>query len=161
MSKTVDILAPEQYEINEARLEQAAVHVLQRHHASADCKLTVVFTDNDCLRDLNHKHRQSDTVTDVLSFPAAPVPQELSGNQTYLGDIIISYPYTRANCVSRDVDLQDALCLLVVHGALHLLGFDHDCETSYKQMWTQQELALRSLQIEPAIVSEYGGFDRG
>ncbi len=156
MSSCIHLRAPRGYPLDIPRLKQAGKTVLaqQGKHGSS---LTIVITDNDQVRALNHQHRQLDAPTDVLSFPAAPLPQGLQGGRDYLGDIVIAYPYTAANAEERQTDLDDVLCLLVIHACLHLLGYDHHSAQSRGKMWAAQAAALHSMRIQADIAAAYEG----
>ncbi len=155
MTYTIDIQT-NQYHIDTQRLEQAVQTVLDQHEVSRDSSLTIVFTDNDAVRQLNHQHRQLDAPTDVLSFPADPLPDYVTDEPPYLGDLIIAYPYTSASIKKQGVDFDQTICLLVVHGTLHLLGYDHTAEAEKNEMWSAQADALQAIQIDPQIVEAYG-----
>jgi len=116
-----------------ARLEQAA-------------ELTVVLTDDAQVHELNLQYRQVDAPTDVLSFPAGETDPD-SGN-LYLGDIVISIPRARAQAEAEGHSLEAELRLLVVHGVLHLLGYDHADEQEKKAMWAAQTEILSQLNNE-------------
>jgi probable rRNA maturation factor len=103
-----------------AALEAAGVH---------DGHLAIAFVDEDDIRALNREHRSRDSATDVLSFPvdgAGPTagPREL-------GDIVI--------CPERTDDMVEA----VVHGVLHLCGYDHEADSG--QMLALQKQVLEGL----------------
>ena len=157
MSNCIHLQTPQQYPLDVSRLKQAAAAVLKQHQQPSNSCLTIVITHNDQLRELNHKHRQLDAPTDVLSFPADPLPNGLENGRNYLGDIVIAYPYTAANAEQCHINLDDVLCLLVIHAALHLLGYDHDSAAARRRMWAAQADALRSMQINADIVTAYEG----
>jgi rRNA maturation RNase YbeY len=108
--------------------------------------LTVVLTDSRRIRRLNARFAAVDRVTDVLAFPAQPAR---GARDRYLGDVVISLPRARRQARSRRVDVREELALLVVHGTLHLLGFDHDRPRSRRKMWRLQAAALRRLGLDP------------
>lgn len=155
MTYTIDIQT-NPYNIDTYQLEQAVQTVLDQHAVSRDSSLTIIFTDNNAVRQLNHQHRQLDAPTDVLSFPADPLPDYVTGEPPYLGDLIIAHPYTSATIEKQGVDFNQTLCLLVVHGTLHLLGYDHTTEDEKDEMWSAQADALQAIQIDPQIVEAYG-----
>lgn len=157
MSHCIYLQAPRQYPLDAARLKQAAAAVLKQRRQSPGSCLTIVIAHDDQMRELNRKHRQLDAPTDVLSFPAAPLPDDLADGRNYLGDIVIAYPYAAAYAEQRRVHLDDVLCLLVVHAALHLLGYDHDSAAARRRMWAAQADALRSLRMDVGIVAAYEG----
>jgi probable rRNA maturation factor len=84
-----------------------------------------------------------DAPTDVLSFPSGEIDPD-SGEQ-YLGDILISYPRAAAQANSGEQTVQDELQLLVVHGILHLLDYDHLDEIGKQAMWAKQSKILTDI----------------
>ena len=114
--------------------------------------LTLVLTDDDGIQLLNRQYRGTDAPTDVLAFAA----QEDAGDfitapeaTSYLGDVIISYPRAAAQARERGHPAQQEVHLLIVHGILHLLGYDH-AETSEKAvMWARQDDILGHLHQSP------------
>ncbi|MFW5709264.1 MAG: rRNA maturation RNase YbeY [Chloroflexota bacterium] len=145
---TIDIQNDRAFAIREERLRDAAQAVLHLHQ-EADASLTIVITDNESVKELNRQYRGIDAPTDVLSFPSDLPPE---AEETYLGDLIIAYPYARAQAEGEGHPLDDSLSLLVVHGTLHLLGYDHDTMENRTEMWSRQAEALQSLGISTTIV---------
>jgi probable rRNA maturation factor len=141
-------------EINASRLEEASAAVLAGHDVHPDSCLTVVIAENEFVRSLNRQYRGIDSPTDVLSFPADSPPVEIDNEPPYLGDLIIAYPYASAQASREGHALGDSLALLVVHGTLHLLGYDHDTDENRAAMWKAQADALRTLGISLDIVPE-------
>jgi probable rRNA maturation factor len=149
------------YPVNEAHLIEAARTVLAEHEIGGDRALTVVITDDDQVARLNRQYRGLDVPTDVLSFPAGEPPVVLPEEPVYLGDLIIAYPYASAQAAHEGHRLEDSLALLVVHGTLHLLGYDHDDEARRAEMWAAQERALGSLNIALEVVPTLEGGAHG
>ena len=156
MSVAVELQIALEYKLDLARLSRSA-EVTLRNHGRKDCGLTIVITDNESVRDLNRRFRQMDSVTDVLSFPAASIRLPIKSMRQYLGDIVIALPYAEEQAQLGKVKAGDALSMLVVHGTLHLLGFDHDTPARFKRMWAAQSDALQELQIDPELARRYGG----
>lgn len=151
----IDIQNDAQYPIDEARLRAAVQTVLAQQQADPDSAASVVINDDAQVQALNHQYRGIDTPTDVLSFPADALPNELRGDEPpYLGDLIIAYPYALAQAEREGHAPGDSFALLVVHGTLHLLGYDHDTPENRAVMWAEQEKALRQLGISPDIVPQ-------
>lgn len=140
------------YQVDADRLESAAVTVLSQHDVHPDSGLSVVIADNEFVRSLNQQYRGVDSPTDVLSFPADAPPIDSEDEPPYWGDLIIAYPYAAALAERENHNLGDSLALLVVHGTLHLLGYDHDTAENRAEMWAAQEEALRTLNIPLDIV---------
>lgn len=127
----------------------AAIHyVLARHEADPGSGISVVVASNEKVREMNAQYRSVDAVTDILSFPADPLPDEIEGEAPYLGDLIIAYPYTAHQAQEAGHSLEDELVLLVIHGTLHLLGYDHDNETNQDAMWRDQADALAAAGVK-------------
>jgi probable rRNA maturation factor len=140
------------YDVDAARLQAAVETVLNQHDVHAESSLTIVISDNDFVRSLNRQYRGIDSHTDILSFPADAPPVEIEGEPPYLGDLIIAYPYASDQARREGHDVSDSLALLVVHGTLHLLGYDHDTSENKAEMWAAQEAALHTLGIATDIV---------
>jgi probable rRNA maturation factor len=144
----VDVLNEAGYAVDEERLKQAAITVLSRNEVQDGSSLTVAITNNEEVARLNQDYRGIDAPTDVLSFPMDGMP----GDTPYLGDLVIAYPYASDQAQRLGHRLGDSLGLLVVHGTLHLLGYDHDTVERRAQMWAAQEGALIELGIPVEIV---------
>lgn len=128
---------------------RAAVTATLRALAHGKAELSVVITDDESIRTLNRDYRGVDAPTDVLSFAAhagdeaAHLPPEAAAELAgYLGDILIAYPYSMAQAQHYGADSAAELRLLVVHGTLHLLGYDHDSPEAESAMWAIQEEVL-------------------
>ncbi|MCA0458601.1 MAG: rRNA maturation RNase YbeY [Chloroflexi bacterium] len=152
MSFEIDVQNESGYLIHVPRLQAASRQVLSQHDVDPNTSLSVVFVDNDYIQNLNRQFREVDAPTDVLSFPADAPPVELDDEPPYIGDLVIAYPYASAQAAREGHALDDSLSLLVVHGTLHLLGYDHDTPENRAEMWTAQDEALTALGISTAIV---------
>lgn len=152
MSFQIDIQNQGDYALNADRLRAAAAIVLTQQTAEPATGLSVVVADDAFVAGLNRQFRDIDAPTDVLSFPADEPPVAEDGEPPYLGDLIIAYPYASAQAASAGHLLDDSLALLVVHGTLHLLGYDHDTPENRAAMWTAQADALTALNIPLAYV---------
>ena len=140
------------YPVDHDRLRMAAVCVLARAEAGEDSELTIVLTDDEQVTALNRQFRGIESPTDVLSFPGAPPPPGTPASAPYLGDLIIAFPYASAQAEAHRRPLNDSLALLVVHGVLHLLGYEHDTLARRAQMWAEQAAALETLGIALDLV---------
>ncbi len=127
-----------------ARAVQAALNAEGR----PDGEVTVVLTDDAQVQELNRRYAGVDAPTDVLAFnmlegdPAFVVPLEAA---SYLGDVVISVPYAARQAADQGHPLAAELRLLAVHGALHLLGYDHLTAEEQAEMWRRQDSILRAL----------------
>ena len=130
-------------QIKKSDLQRTAQATLQRTGAPPGAELTIVITDDEQLQALNRQFLGIDAPTDVLSFPAEDADPDTQG--VYLGDILISYPQARAQSTSGGHTILDEVQLLVVHGVLHLLGYDHAEDAEKEKMWAIQAEILQSL----------------
>ena len=135
-----------------ALLERAARATLIHQKRSADADLSIVLTDDKRLQKLNRDYLGIDAPTDVLSFPASESDPETGS--PYLGDILISIPRAKAQAQAAGHPLESEAQLLVVHGALHLLGHDHAKANEKKKMWKVQAEILESLGLGKIQIRE-------
>ena len=139
-------------QLDTAPLVHLARAVLQSERVIS-AELTLVMTDDVTVQRLNRIYRHVDAPTDVLAFAmtetrgdsgptfvAAPAAEQ--GNVPYLGDIIISYPTAARQAKVAGHSLVAELALLVVHGVLHLLGYDHTVPAEKARMWQRQRELL-------------------
>ena len=118
-------------------LKKIARLVLKELDVPQDTELSITFTDDIQMRELNRSYRQIDRTTDVLSFPQSEGP-----DFTLLGDIVISIDTAKRHSVSYGVSLHEELKKLIIHGILHLLGHDHKKKKETQIMrGKEQELA--------------------
>ncbi|MGM0419918.1 MAG: rRNA maturation RNase YbeY [Bacillota bacterium] len=96
-------------------IENLAQEVLRKEDVR-ESELSITFVDNKTIRTLNANYRNKDEVTDVLSFP---IDEEL------LGEVIISLPVAKVQAEEYNHSLKREICFLIVHGILHILGYDH------------------------------------
>lgn len=169
-TQTVYIENDLEFPIDADRLTRAVIEVLKQEDAAPEASVSVVFTSDEEVAQLNREFRGVDAPTDVLSFPSEPLPEalldEIYGGDVpdeddieadYLGDMVIAYPYAAVQAAREGHALNDSLDLLVVHGTLHLLGYDHDTPQNRAEMWAAQEKALIALGIPTHIVPDLEG----
>jgi len=111
--------------------------------SQTDYEVTLRFTDDPEIQQLNFQYRQQDRHTDVLAFAALeadiPLPQEpIDPEPVYLGDIVISVDTAKHQALANQNSLQWELAWLTTHGLLHLLGWDHPDDLSLEQMLGKQ-----------------------
>jgi probable rRNA maturation factor len=124
-------------------LEEAANQALFQARASGDSELTIAIASDELLHDLNQKYLGIDSPTDVLSFNADFTDPDSEAN--YLGDIVISIPRAITQAQASDHPVKDELQLLVVHGVLHLVGYDHAENDDRYSMQEMQNAILKQL----------------
>lgn len=113
-----------------------------KHEKAKDSIFSIVFVDEHTIQDLNRKYRNIDKVTDVLSF-AFEDNQEIDYNSVrFLGEIYVCIPRMKSQAIEYGHTEERELGFLVVHGLLHLLGYDHMTKNEEKEMFELQELIL-------------------
>ena len=133
-------------------LERTARAALEHENESSQAELSIVLTDNKHLQELNLNYLGIDAPTDVLSFPASETDPE-SGAR-YIGDILISIPRAQNQANAAGHPLESEVQLLVVHGTLHLLGYDHAKPDEKVRMWKTQAEILDSLGLGDIQIRE-------
>ncbi len=132
--------------VQEKRLERAVRAALE--HEDRRGEVTVVITDDEGIQELNSDFMGEDQPTDVLSFPAQEDGGPFiaaPGSDAYLGDVVISYTQAAAQALEQEHPIERELDLLVVHGVLHLLGYDHAEREERDEMWVRQDEILAGL----------------
>jgi probable rRNA maturation factor len=133
----VEVAARFRSEVDETWLGDVVARVLAAEGVAAG--VSVVVTGDARVRDLNRRYRDEDKRTDVLSFSQREdagefvVPPE---EPARLGDVVISLPAARRQAKQAGHSLEREIALLVVHGLLHLLGYDHATEAEARS-WSR------------------------
>jgi len=125
------------------RAAQAAFEVCGRS-SEGPTELTVLLADDETVRGLNRTWRGQDKATNVLSFPSAPAA---GPGPRHLGDIALAYETLAREADAEGKSLADHATHLIVHGILHLLGYDHDTEADAGTMERLEIEALARLGI--------------
>ena len=110
---------------------------------SADSELTIRLVDEPEGRELNNTWRHKDYATNVLSFPA-DVPEGLL-DIPLLGDLVICVPVVEREAAEQDKSLEAHWAHLVIHGCLHLLGYDHIDDDEAEEMESLEQNLLAEL----------------
>ncbi len=113
-----------------------------------DAELSLLLADDPTVHALNLEHRGKDQPTDVLAFPMMDPDDEqlatLAGGP--LGDVVISLDTAQRQASRRGVDLSDEVCVLLAHGLLHLLGYDHQTDEEEAEMNAATERLVGAAQ---------------
>lgn len=133
-------------------LRAAAVATL-RHEEVVEADVAILVTSDEEVQALNRDYRGVDAPTDVLSFAAHEgddlihdAPAELDALLTRsLGDVVIAFPWAVRQAERFGNAARSEMALLVVHGILHLLGYDHASPQEEADMWSVQEEILAPL----------------
>lgn len=110
--------------------------------------VSVIVVDDETMHAMNRDYRKVDRTTDVLSFPAWEGEELPSIPDDFLGDIAISLPTAERQAQEYGHSLVRELAFLAVHGALHLMGYDHMCEEDEREMRERQQKILTGMGLE-------------
>ncbi|MBQ3397638.1 MAG: rRNA maturation RNase YbeY [Synergistaceae bacterium] len=138
-------------DFNDPRISEVLEEYLREIYPASErydsAEVSLTFMPPEEIRALNRDYRDVDEATDVLSFPmideTAGMPE---GMPLMLGDIVICPE--EVSRLHPELSEREAMCLMVAHSFLHLLGYDHDTEEKESAMWTKQdEISRRLLEV--------------
>ena len=144
----ISVASPQEFvPIDRAFMRQTARAVLEGEGLK-DAEVSLAFVDNATIHQINKRYLQHDEPTDVLSFPLSePDARRLAG------ELVIGAEVGKAQAESRGHDVQAELALYVIHGLLHLCGYDDKTEAKAKEMRKRERHFLEVLQL-PNIAPE-------
>ena len=144
-------------------LEHTIEFALKEEEVNIPFEISLLFVDNDEIREINNETRNIDTETDVLSFPMLDYPKDkafkdvyknyefdetyMDGEELVLGDIVLSLEKALEQSKEYNHSFKREASYLVVHSVLHLLGYDHMEEDEKKVMRKREEEILGQLDI--------------
>lgn len=117
--------------------EKVAAHVSNTLHIKFACLISVAFVSEKEMKKLNKKYRGMNLVTDVLSF-------NLNESESY-GEIILNYEQAKRQAKTLKHSVSHELVFLLVHGLLHIFGYDHEKKIDAKRMFSIQERIVKGL----------------
>ncbi len=142
---SITVRKPYQKFVNKRQIkttvESALAHLL--HGKMVDLSI-LICSDEEILK-INSRYRNIHQATDVLSFESDEVSPETE--TPHLGDILISYDSAFDHSIRYSQDVSVEILVLLIHGILHLVGFDHSTIDSKEQMWKKQYEIHRLLDI--------------
>lgn len=133
--------------IDRAQVRQVVRTVLEGESV-ADAEISLAFVDNPTIHQLNRRYLGHDEPTDVLSFPLSE-----PGARRLAGELVIGAEVARSQAEGRGHDVHVELALYVIHGLLHLCGYDDNTEPAAQEMRERERHYLRSLGL-PDIAPE-------
>lgn len=133
----MNIVNDNMYDINEDEINEYITYMKKKMDEQRDFSL--VFIDNDYIKELNKEYRQKNAETDVLTF--------VEDTRYYLGDILISYPKIVEQAKEYNHEIKREMYFLITHGFLHLLGYDHLEKEDEKIMFDKQNELLNNYGI--------------
>ena len=136
---------------------------LKAEEMNVPYQISLLFVDNEEIREINRDTRGMDKATDVLSFPMLEYPKDkvfkvvykdtkfneiyLDGDELVLGDMVLSLERAKEQSIEYNHSFNREVCYLVVHSILHLLGYDHMEDEEKKRMREREEEILGNLNI--------------
>ena len=139
--------------LDENWLQKIAIETLKAEGITSSAEMGLVITDSKTIQKLNRTYRDVDKPTDVLAFHMIPgISQEPEqpfvrppDGINHLGEVVISYPQAVKQAPEQGHDVTQELALLIVHGILHLLGYDHELPDEEKQMKAKENAIMETL----------------
>ena len=134
-------------------VRRAIKGALECEGVARDASVSVTFTDNEGIREINRDFRAIDAPTDVLSFPMydmknGDVPAD-DGSECELGDIVLSLERAAEQAEQFGHSYERECAFLTVHSVLHLLGYDHvNSEAEDEEMRDRQRTIMKHIKIE-------------
>lgn len=113
--------------------------------SAPNSEISLLFTDDASIQELNERWRNKDKPTNVLSFPGSDPDGEFYG--PLLGDIVFAFETVRHEAVDMEIDFTDHLSHLMVHGVLHLFDYDHQNDDEARIMEQLEQRILAGLGI--------------
>jgi probable rRNA maturation factor len=162
-------------ELDERRWQQLASAVLEAEGVRGQSEMALLFVSRQAISEMNRIHMGSEQPTDVLAFPidmvdnsraagpsarssSAVMPRVDAGDLPLLiGDVVVCPSVADAQAHSHAGTLDDELALLITHGILHVLGYDHDNEQNAARMRTRERDLLESIHWQgpaPAVFTQ-------
>jgi len=130
----------EEHGLDPAALERLAAAVLAAEGVDGACALGIAFVGEADMQALNAEHRALDEVTDVLAFPLDGRDELPPGLERQLGDVVICHAQAARQAAEAGLEPAAEVRVLVLHGLLHLLGYDHEADEG-EMLARQDELS--------------------
>jgi len=140
--------------IDEEWARATAQQVLKAENVTPPYEVSIVFTNPETVQRLNRDYRGVDEPTDVIAFYMLPQKENSPtfvlppNGVTRLGEVIISYPQAAEQAREQGHSVNEELALLIVHGILHLLGYDHQQPEEEKRMRGREQELLGKCQLQ-------------
>ncbi len=134
--------------LNFQAFERLAYFVLKLEEAPELSELSIALVGADEMANLNSRYRGVEGPTDVLSFGCDDPCVAVSDEPITLGDVIIAPDIAEAQAADRGATVEAELNLLLVHGILHLLGYDHESDEDAAVMQAREAVLLEAYAVE-------------
>jgi len=161
----VSILIDEEFadKLDSAWLERVMLKVFALEKVPENAEIGLLITGQSHIQELNKEYLGEDRPTDVLSFSMRPGKPEVSGERkegeepvfilppdgiNHLGEVIVSYPQAELQAKEHGHSVEKEMAILVIHGVLHILGYDHAEPDEEREMQRREAEILESLKDE-------------
>ena len=130
-------------------LKNVIRQILKAEKVGVNSEVELVITGDEKVHKLNKQYLDEDRTTDVISFSMneqtrnQPVFVSVPDGKIHLGEIIISYPQASKQAAEHGHSIEEEMLILIIHGVLHLLGYDHDAPERQKIMWSRASAILK------------------
>ena len=131
-------------------LSYEAINITLKKCKISNSEITIRLTDDQEMLAFNKKWRNKNSTTNVLAFPNKNLL--LDEQQSYLGDILISYGVLKKESLLRNISLTDHMIHLIVHGTLHLCGYDHINKKDETKMINYEKIILAKVGIKDPYI---------
>ena len=138
--------------------QHIAAQVLDAQGAGGNAEIGLVITGQEKVQELNRDYRGEDRPTDVLAFymtaaggqPESESTQFVSppDGMRHLGEVVISYPQAVTQAQEHRHSINKELTILIIHGVLHLLGYDHENTQQKQEMAAREQIILSKIILE-------------
>ena len=150
----INILIDKEYKnkVKSTWLKNVARQVQKAENVSEKSEMGLKITGDEEIHKLNRQYLDEDRPTDVLSFPmneqsaAVPVFVKVPDGKLHLGDIVISYPQAAKQAAEHGHPVNHEIVILLIHGILHLLGYDHDVPKRKSVMRNREACILKIVE---------------
>lgn len=151
---SIQIEKPFSGHVSKVWLKQAVKLTLIHTGISSPVELGLVIAGDDTVHELNRSYRNVDRTTDVIAFALSErgtksepfiIPPD---DVIHLGEVIISYPQAKRQAEEQHHPLEKELALLVAHGVLHLLGYDHELPEQAEKMRAMESKVLDAIKAK-------------
>lgn len=135
-------------DVDLAALRDLAALVLENERCPTESEVSVILVGDEEMAGYNRRFLNGSGATDVISLPieemvpGRPPGSVVGGPPPMLGDVILAPSYIRSQAFDLGQDFDDELALMVVHGLLHLLGYDHDSDQDAQRMEERERFIL-------------------
>ncbi len=154
---TLDITLDKSDEVNLAisddEIQEILKSTLDEFELEGDYTISVSIVGNDEIHQLNNQWRGVDRPTDVLSFECDnPFDDDVfDGEPCVIGDIVLAPEYIASQAADFNTTPADETRLLLIHGCLHLLGYDHEEDDEYQEMLELEQAILNKIETDNTI----------